>query len=972
LFDLNRISEIVEQHTVGSAFYRTDPYTDAAATELQQNLSELAREASSQLISIYPQTSLAVIARNTISSSNVHPFLTSALARILLESEIEGDNSIGAEIAEYIDHHFLGTDPALASVYKPDTSNIIGLPLTHKKALPGLKLRYFLAAQHPDATVAEILNFQYTIGGCSSKVVKREINNYLKRRPTPQKPLSLASFTKLKMPWQKALLEPELRHTFLISNRKADAYVAEFDKVYEEYLTLRRNLSSLPDPLRARDIESSNNLATRIHPGLINKALAKEFKPRLERALALPKRSGNNQWLPLSPDLAFVLKKVVGRNSMIDRLSTSRARWVQDLANKAQSLSALQPVDVERLFESMTRAEKRILIRAGFFDERLDLPRDLVENQILTIAKHSMDRRNPEHEFFWNHVGYGPVSKSIFDRLISSRSKALAACLKSGLRSTGWGYSSNAWTDTILKNIKLPIIQSILPRDLESLRILRTKLQNLQRNEGWIAIFSTSVSIGSELLKAELAKITASKTLFSETQRLRDICEELEHLIDLQPSFEQPLTESVSYKSLLGTIANLTNPPSLINRIFRGKAHFKNWQKDWKLVVAKERSIENTLADIQKFPVLVRYLDVAFASYLKYDNSPRAMLLKTLCYRNKASTLRGLLKAGLGSPAAVLMDAASILPDRSGTRAQLELMSILGLGELGVINQVLARMKRSADTACKLDHEYFKWTLPKKSGGTRLVSAPSRPLKRLQRALLHKVIEQLGEHEAAFGFVKDRSIKQNAARHVGQNVVVNCDIKNCFPSISWRLVLGCLRRDLGEHLSPATVSLLTDIICSRGALPIGAPTSPAILNRVLYATDQYLSEAASRRGATYSRYADDLTFSGESNVVSLIKVTESLLSRIGLELDPKKTNIYRRGRRQIVTGLTVNQKVSVPRRVRRQLRAAIHALENGQPHHWHGAVQSDSALLGRLNFLKDISPELAEPLLKRFKAVKHE
>ena len=972
MFDLNRISEIVEQHTVGSAFYRTDPYSDAAATDLQRNLSELARLAASKLIEICPRTSLAVIARNAISASNVHPFLTSALARILLESDIEEDKSIGAEIAEYIDRQFLATDPALASVYKRDTSNIIGLPLTHRKARPGLKLRYFLAAQDPDTTVTEILNFQLTIGGCSSKVVKREIKNYLERRPTPKEPLSLAKFTKVKMPLQKALLEPDLRHTFLISGKKSDAYVAEFDNRYKNYLSLRQSISSLPEALRARDIEWSNTLATRIDPKLISKALVKEFKPRLERALALPKRSSESRWLPLSPELAFVLKKVVGRSCIIDRLSTSRTRWVQELANKPHSLNALQPIDVKRLFEALTKAEKRKLISVGFFDERIDLPRDLVENQILTIAKLSLKMGNPENEFFWNHVGYGPVSKSIFVRLISSRSKALAACLKSGLRSTGWGYSSNAWTDTILENIQLPIIQSILPRDLVGLRILRTKLQNLEWHEGWIALFSTSVSIGSELLKAELAKITASKTLFSETQRLRDICDELEHLIELQPSFEQPLTESVSYKSLLGTIANLTNPPSLINRIFRGKAHFKNWQKDWKLVVSKERAIENTLADIQRFPILVRYLDVSFGSYLKYDSSPRAMLLKTLCYRNKAPTLRGLLKAGSEDPAAVLLDAANILPERSRTRAQLELMSILGLGELGVINQVLARMNRSAESARKLDYEYFEWTLPKKSGGTRLVSAPSRPLKRLQRSILHKIIEPLGEHEAAFGFVKGRSIKQNAECHVGQNVVVNCDIKNCFPSVSWRLVLGSLRRDLGEHLSPATVSLLTDIICSRGALPIGAPTSPAILNRVLYVTDQYLSEAALQRGAIYSRYADDLTFSGEGNVVSLIRVAESLLSRIDLELDPKKTNIYRRGRRQIVTGLTVNQKVSVPRRVRRQLRAAIHALENGLPHHWHGTVQSDSALLGRLNFLKDISPELAEPLLKRFKAVKSE
>lgn len=608
MFDVNRISKIVEQQTVGSAFYRTDPYSDASATDLQRHLSELAREASSKLVAIYPQTPLAVIARNAIAASNIQPFLTSAFARILLESDVECDKSVGAEIADYIDHHFLASDPALASVYKADTANILGLPLTHRKSRPGLKLRYFLAAQAPDTTVAEILSFQLVIGGCSSKIVKREIKSYLEHRPKPKEPLSLARFTKVKMPLQKALLEPELRHTFLISNKKADAYVADINKVYEKYLKLRESLSSLPDALRARDIEWSNALATRIDPNLITKSLAKEFKPRLERALALPKRSRDSQWLPLSPELGFVLRKVVGRSNIIERLSTSRADWVKELSSKPRSLSALQPIDVERLFESLSKAEKRKLISAGFFDERLDLPRDLVEDQILTIAKHSVRRRNPEHEFFWDHVGYGSVSTSLLERLISSRSKALATCLASGLRSIGWGYSSNAFTDTILEKIQLPIIQSILPRDITGFRIVRNKLQDLERNDNWTALFSTGAAIGTELLKAEIANIAASKTLFSETQLLRDICVELEHLIELESSFEQTLTDGVSYKSLLGTVVNLTNPPPLINRIYRGKAHLKGWQKDWRLVVSKERSIENALADIQRFPALVGVL----------------------------------------------------------------------------------------------------------------------------------------------------------------------------------------------------------------------------------------------------------------------------------------------------------------------------------------------------------------------------
>ena len=256
-----------------------------------------------------------------------------------------------------------------------------------------------------------------------------------------------------------------------------------------------------------------------------------------------------------------------------------------------------------------------------------------------------------------------------------------------------------------------------------------------------------------------------------------------------------------------------------------------------------------------------------------------------------------------------------------------------------------------------MDAAYTRWTLPKRSGGVRTISAPAPALKRAQRALLRSLLDPLGVHPCAHGFAKGRSILGNASVHVAREIVVNGDVSNCFPSVRWPLVLGALRRDLGDSLSAGAIGLLVDLCTAEGGLPTGAPTSPALLNRVLLRTDEILFEQAQRRGCLYSRYADDLTFSGDHRAVEMLGVARGVLSRIGLSLDPAKTNIFRQGRRQMCTGLVVNEQVSVPRRLRRRLRAAVHQAAQGRGSHWHGQPQTTGSLMGRLAFLGMVHPE---------------
>ena len=301
-------------------------------------------------------------------------------------------------------------------------------------------------------------------------------------------------------------------------------------------------------------------------------------------------------------------------------------------------------------------------------------------------------------------------------------------------------------------------------------------------------------------------------------------------------------------------------------------------------------------------------------------------------------------------------------------KALMELIATVGIEVAPSLAAAVAMCDKKAAPGHRLDHGYHQWSLPKKSGGTRTISAPCPLLKKTQRALLDRLFNPLGVHPAAFGFVQGRSIKGNAAIHVGQEIVANVDVKNCFPSVRWPLVLGAIRRDLGGRFSGAAISLLVDLCTAEGGLPIGAPTSPGLLNRVLHITDDILSAHAVRRGCKYSRYADDLSFSGDHGAIEMIGVATSTLQRIGLELDPNKTNIFRRGRRQVCTGLVVNVQVSVPRTVRRRWRAEIHAVESGIEPRWHGKTESMAAVGGRLAYLQMVHFEEGSKLQNRLRA----
>lgn len=249
------------------------------------------------------------------------------------------------------------------------------------------------------------------------------------------------------------------------------------------------------------------------------------------------------------------------------------------------------------------------------------------------------------------------------------------------------------------------------------------------------------------------------------------------------------------------------------------------------------------------------------------------------------------------------------------------------------LDELARRLGVTASDLRAVKPEYQTFAIPKHSGGTRIIHAPQRDLKTMQRRILHRVLALLVAHPAAIGFERGKSIVTNANPHTGKAVIVKMDLKDFFPSISRKRVHAFFKR-IGWNRQAA--DWLMEMCTHNGSLPQGAPTSPRLANLVNYVMDKRLDGAARKFGAAYTRYADDLTFSfahdDRRNVQSLIQLVKQIVEDEGYRLHmKKKLNIRRRHDQQRVTGLVVNDRPQLPRSVRRRLRAAEHRHRTGGP-----------------------------------------
>jgi len=325
-----------------------------------------------------------------------------------------------------------------------------------------------------------------------------------------------------------------------------------------------------------------------------------------------------------------------------------------------------------------------------------------------------------------------------------------------------------------------------------------------------------------------------------------------------------------------------------------------------------------------------------------------------------------------------------------------EKLTSLGLPVLHSAQQVAASLEISTGQlawltyhrrASSIDH-YNHWTIPKKSGGRRTISAPKEKLRAAQDWLLQNVLGPVPVHQSAMAFRPRTSIAHNAHRHVGSAIVLRLDLKDFFPSIGFRRVKRALER-LGYNEGVATIFAL---ICTEAPrveltldgqkhfvaladrfLPQGAPTSPALTNILCEFLDKRLDGAARKLGFAYTRYADDLIFSSrdaKANAVSMRDLATKILADEKFVVNDEKTAIMRRRNRQTVTGIVINDGENLAPRLSREdarrFRAFLHSYEKLGREAMTEKLGQDalSYAQGYLSFVHMVNPEQAE----KFKA----
>ncbi|SIN69542.1 RNA-directed DNA polymerase [Singulisphaera sp. GP187] len=278
---------------------------------------------------------------------------------------------------------------------------------------------------------------------------------------------------------------------------------------------------------------------------------------------------------------------------------------------------------------------------------------------------------------------------------------------------------------------------------------------------------------------------------------------------------------------------------------------------------------------------------------------------------------------------------------------------------------------------------YVQFTVPKKSGGLRTLSAPHRTLAVAQRWIFQEIVAKLPVDPAAHGFVAGRSIVSNASAHCNRAIVVNMDLEGFFPSIGFPRVRRVFRR-LGYSPAVATILALLTTECPRrpvvydGAtyhvatgprgLPQGACTSPGLSNQVAIRLDRRLGGLARKFDLSYTRYADDLTLSGdatlEARVGYLMARLRHIASEEGFAVNEAKSRVLRQGTAQTVTGLVVNDRPGVRRAEVRRLRAILHrAKSEGLASQNHAGHPDFLAWLhGKIAFVAMARPEAGAAL----------
>jgi hypothetical protein len=302
-----------------------------------------------------------------------------------------------------------------------------------------------------------------------------------------------------------------------------------------------------------------------------------------------------------------------------------------------------------------------------------------------------------------------------------------------------------------------------------------------------------------------------------------------------------------------------------------------------------------------------------------------------------------------------------------------------------------------------LRHYHYR-ILAKSSGNIRLIESPKPELKCLQRKILAEILEKIPSHPAVHGFLKARSIKTFTLPHTGKRVVLRMDVQDFFPSFTGARIQSFFRtagypEPVADLLGGLCTTVTPRDIWKRSAfgedplhlwesrtepcafyfqrhLPQGAPTSPALANHCSFRLDCRLAGLAAAAGAAYTRYADDLAFSGNDEFASRVERfaahVASIAAEEGFSIHHRKTRIMRSGVLQHLAGLTVNQHVNIRRADFDRLKATLtNCVRSGpESQNRYGHSQFRSHLDGKVGYVEMINPARGKRLRAIFEQIR--
>ncbi|AYC30335.1 retron St85 family RNA-directed DNA polymerase [Paenisporosarcina cavernae] len=268
------------------------------------------------------------------------------------------------------------------------------------------------------------------------------------------------------------------------------------------------------------------------------------------------------------------------------------------------------------------------------------------------------------------------------------------------------------------------------------------------------------------------------------------------------------------------------------------------------------------------------------------------------------------------------------------------------LGQLiGISHEYMFKVANDAS------YFYKSFRIKKLNGGSRKISEPLPNLKIIQKWILEEILYKLNIHPSAKAYVKGLSIKDNVKFHRNQKTVLKLDIIRFFNNVKEDLIYRIFK-EIGY--SKEISWLLTRLCILNGALPQGAVTSPYLSNLVMLNFDRKIYSYCKKKRIRYTRYADDLTFSGEINKHHVISRVKNELLKIHLQLNESKIRVLKNHQRQIITGIVVNKKIQTSIIYRKKIRQEVYYIKK------FGIYNHISKTLG----ITDINTELELKYLK--------